>query len=96
MARCYRIGQTKPVAPYRLCTKGTIDEQIIKRADAKRVLEKLVISRQPPEISLNNKENWIKLKQIIESKEYKVVTSEKEGKFSSLRYACIRVRNCQN
>ncbi|XP_067214834.1 lymphoid-specific helicase-like isoform X2 [Linepithema humile] len=77
MARCHRIGQTKPVVIYRLCTKGTIDETIIKRADAKRFLEKMVISKQLP-VTFFNKDTVLKLKQVMESKEYKVVASEKE------------------
>ncbi|XP_047001627.1 ATP-dependent DNA helicase DDM1-like isoform X1 [Schistocerca americana] len=41
--RCHRIGQKKPVNVYRLVTKGTIDEVIMKTAVAKRKLEKVVI-----------------------------------------------------
>ncbi|XP_036139332.1 lymphoid-specific helicase isoform X2 [Monomorium pharaonis] len=72
MARCHRIGQTKPVVIYRLCTRGTIDEAIIKRAEAKRILEKMVISE------VFGKDSLFDLKKLMESKEYKVVTSEKE------------------
>lgn len=81
MARCHRIGQTKPVVVYRLCTKGTVDETIIKRSEAKRVLEKIVISKEwrGP---VFNKDVLLKLKQLMESKDYKVVTSENEGKYS--------------
>ncbi|XP_020297890.1 lymphocyte-specific helicase-like isoform X2 [Pseudomyrmex gracilis] len=74
MARCHRIGQTKPIVVYRLCTKGTIDEEIIKRAEAKRVLEKAIISKQISQ----NKDFLLALKQLMSSKEYKVVTSENE------------------
>lgn len=79
MARCHRIGQTKPVVIYRLCTKATIDETIMKRSEAKRVLEKMVISKNWFS-KLYNKNTMLELKQLLESKEYKVVTSEKEGK----------------
>lgn len=79
MARCHRIGQTKPVVVYRLCTKATIDESIIKRAEAKRILEKMVISKKWSS-STFDKKTLLELKQLIESKEYKVVTSSKESK----------------
>lgn len=79
MARCHRIGQTKPVVIYRLCTKGTVDEAIIKRSETKRILEKIVISKELSTMNLSNKEGLLQLKQLMESKEYKVVTSEREG-----------------
>ncbi|KAK8090605.1 hypothetical protein PG994_000110 [Apiospora phragmitis] len=41
--RCHRIGQTRPVVVYRLATKGTVEEELLMSADAKRRLEKLVI-----------------------------------------------------
>lgn len=43
--RCHRIGQTKPVIVYRLATKGTVEENLLMSADAKRRLEKLVIKK---------------------------------------------------
>jgi len=76
MARCHRIGQTKPIVVYRLCTKGTVDEAIIKRSEAKRILEKIVMSK---EIHFLNTNILLEMKKLIESKDYKVVTSEKEG-----------------
>ncbi|KZC14635.1 Lymphocyte-specific helicase [Dufourea novaeangliae] len=78
MARCHRIGQTKPVVIYRLCTKGTIDETIINRAEAKRVLEKMVIGKQTGTGNLNSKETLLELQRLLESKECQVVASEKE------------------
>lgn len=82
MARCHRIGQTRPVVIYRLCTRGTIDETIIKRSEAKRVLEKIVISKEWHSKNNLSKDVLLQLKQLMESKEYKVVTSENEGKYS--------------
>ncbi|KAK8080105.1 SNF2 family N-terminal domain-containing protein [Apiospora hydei] len=41
--RCHRIGQTRPVVVYRLATKGTVEDELLMSADAKRRLEKLVI-----------------------------------------------------
>ena len=43
--RCHRIGQTRPVVVYRIATKGTVEEELLMSADAKRRLEKLVIRK---------------------------------------------------
>ena len=43
--RAHRIGQTKPVVVFRLATKGTVEEDLLLSADAKRRLEKLVIKK---------------------------------------------------
>ncbi|KAH6660384.1 SNF2 family N-terminal domain-containing protein [Truncatella angustata] len=43
--RAHRIGQTRPVVVYRLATKGTVEEELLLSADAKRRLEKLVIKK---------------------------------------------------
>lgn len=79
MARCHRIGQSRPVVIYKLCTKGTIDEAIMKRAESKRILEKVVISEKWSGTNINTN-TLLELKKLLESKEYKIVTSEKEGK----------------
>lgn len=73
MSRCHRIGQTKPVVIYKLCTKGTIDEQIMRRAESKRKLERMVIS-EDFSLKLNDKETLIKLKKLLESTENDMVT----------------------
>lgn len=78
MARCHRIGQTKPVAVYRLCTKGTVDEAIIKRANAKRFLEKAVIDKEYGLV--NSDEGLSRLKKLLEEDCFKVVDSKNEGK----------------
>jgi SNF2 family DNA or RNA helicase len=44
MDRVHRIGQTKPVAIYRLVTKGSVERRILERAGKKRVLEKVVMN----------------------------------------------------
>ena len=41
--RVHRIGQTKPVIIYRLCTANSAESLILDRAGAKRRLEKLVM-----------------------------------------------------
>ncbi|KAJ1650623.1 putative ATPase [Dispira simplex] len=43
--RVHRIGQTKPVIVYRLCTSHSFEKVILDRATAKRKLEKLVIHK---------------------------------------------------
>jgi ATP-dependent DNA helicase len=43
--RAHRIGQTRPVIVYRLATKGTVEQTLLEKADAKRKLEKLVIQK---------------------------------------------------
>lgn len=77
MARCHRIGQTKPVVVYRLCTKGTIDEEIIKRANTKRFLEKAVIAKEG--VLVNSAEGLQKLKKLLEEDGFQVADSKKEG-----------------
>ena len=42
--RAYRLGQTKPVTVYRLVTKGTIEEEVLKLHQAKRQLAAGVLS----------------------------------------------------
>ncbi|XP_043673997.1 lymphoid-specific helicase-like isoform X3 [Vespula pensylvanica] len=78
MARCHRIGQTRPVVIYKLCTKRTIDEAIIKRAEAKRLLEKMVMSKKLRKLDINSKDTLLELKQLLESKESTIVTSTLE------------------
>ncbi|CAM0908654.1 unnamed protein product [Alopecurus aequalis] len=43
--RCHRIGQTREVNIYRLISESTIEENILKKANQKRVLDDLVIQR---------------------------------------------------
>ena len=79
MARCHRIGQERPVVIYKLCTKGTIDEAIMTRAESKRVLEKMVISKKIQGFNLHLKGTLIELRRFLESKECQVVASENEA-----------------
>ncbi|XP_012255709.2 lymphocyte-specific helicase-like [Athalia rosae] len=78
MARCHRIGQTRPVVVYKLCTRGTIDERILNRAEAKRKLEKMVISKDLSRLNLMNVENLVHLKNLLQSSENSIVTAEKD------------------
>ncbi|KAH8705474.1 P-loop containing nucleoside triphosphate hydrolase protein [Talaromyces proteolyticus] len=41
-ARAHRIGQTKPVTVYKLCTRGTVEEQMMSRLNKKLYLEAIV------------------------------------------------------
>ena len=43
--RAHRIGQKRNVVVYRLATRGTVEEVLLSKADGKRRLEKLVISK---------------------------------------------------
>ncbi|KAK4948149.1 putative ATPase [Elasticomyces elasticus] len=54
MDRAHRIGQTKPVIVYRLATRGTVEETLLFKADAKRKLEKLIIQKGKFKSLLNN------------------------------------------
>lgn len=79
MARCHRIGQTRPVVIYKLCTKGTIDETIMNRAQAKRNLEKMVISKELSP-SINFTDTFVEeLRRLFNSSNDIVITSKKQG-----------------
>ena len=43
--RAHRIGQRRNVVVYRLATRGTVEEMLLGKAEGKRRLEKLVISK---------------------------------------------------
>merc|ERR1712232_230838 len=43
MDRCHRIGQEKPVTVYRLVTKGTVEERVLRTARQKDGMQSLVI-----------------------------------------------------
>ena len=43
--RVHRIGQRRNVVVYRLATRGTVEEMLLGKAEGKRRLEKLVISK---------------------------------------------------
>ncbi|KAG8037313.1 hypothetical protein G9C98_005523 [Cotesia typhae] len=78
MARCHRIGQTRPVVIYKLCTKGTIDETIMNRAQAKRNLEKMVISKELSP-SINFTAHFVEeLRRLFNSSNDIVITSKKQ------------------
>ena len=46
MDRAHRIGQTKPVLVFRLATGQSVECRLLKRANSKLMLEKLVRHRQ--------------------------------------------------
>ena len=46
-ARCHRIGQTKPVAVYRLITRSSYEEVMFEKASMKLALDQAVRDRRP-------------------------------------------------
>lgn len=46
MARAHRIGQTKPVAVYRIISEGTIEESVFQRAAQRLYLDAMVVGRK--------------------------------------------------
>ncbi|CAK8672740.1 unnamed protein product [Clavelina lepadiformis] len=43
--RCHRIGQDRPVIVYRFVSANTVDQYMVERAEAKRVLDCLILNR---------------------------------------------------
>lgn len=85
MARCHRIGQTRPVVVYRFCTRGTIDEYIVERGDAKRMLEKALISMTI------NKDVVKELREMMETTDYKVVSSKQDGEKKFIKFGVFSI-----
>merc|ERR1712157_76510 len=44
MDRCHRIGQTRPVAGYRLLTTGSVDIEMMEKQISKKKLERMTIT----------------------------------------------------
>lgn len=44
MDRCHRIGQTRPVAVYRLLTAGSVDIEMMEKQMSKKKLERMAIT----------------------------------------------------
>ncbi|KAI9333127.1 hypothetical protein BDR26DRAFT_912331 [Obelidium mucronatum] len=55
VARVHRIGQTRPVLIYKLCTRDTIEESVLERSTSKLVLDKIVVGAMKEE-DVNTKE----------------------------------------
>lgn len=45
MDRCHRIGQLKPVLVFRLATALSVEGKLLRRANSKLALERLVIKK---------------------------------------------------
>ena len=45
MDRCHRIGQQKPVLVFRLATALSVEGKLLRRANSKLALERLVIKK---------------------------------------------------
>jgi SWI/SNF-related matrix-associated actin-dependent regulator of chromatin subfamily A member 5 len=60
-ARCHRIGQTKPVTIYKLCTQGTVEEQMLGRISKKLYLSaRITDSMQSVHESTSRKKKAVK------------------------------------
>ncbi len=74
--RAHRIGQTRPVIIYRLATKGTIEQNLLEKADGKRRLEKLVIQKDKFKSLLDRKpskkvdDEYMELQQILANEDF--------------------------
>ncbi len=80
MDRAHRIGQTKPVIVYRLATRGTVEETLLFKADAKRKLEKLIIQKGKFKSLLNEGADGEDVRAVLEGDEFEKYDVEgKEG-----------------
>lgn len=53
-ARAHRIGQTKPVTVYKLCTQGTVEEQMLGRIRKKLYLSLKIVESMENKYSFSN------------------------------------------
>ncbi|KAK5452418.1 putative ATPase [Exophiala xenobiotica] len=85
MDRAHRIGQTKPVIVYRLATRGTVEETLLFKADAKRKLEKLIIQKGKFKSLLNEGADGEDVRAVLEGDEFEMydVESKEGGKILS-------------
>jgi len=98
MDRAHRLGQTRQVTVYRLITKSTIEERILKRAKQKHAIQSLVIAggkfqQEAQEVTSQEVVSWLldddevedKLKNIEQSK-----TMKKRGRKPGAKKASIK------
>jgi non-specific serine/threonine protein kinase len=56
--RAYRIGQDKPVFVYKLITRGTVEERILKMQKNKHLLADKVLSHSMGDLQTITSQNW--------------------------------------
>jgi len=61
--RCHRMGQKRPVTIYKLISKDTIEESILKLGEQKLLLEKKVVGNEDEEIA--NEEDEVSLSSLL-------------------------------
>jgi len=90
--RCHRIGQSKPVIIYRLVTAETIDEKIVRTANAKRKLDKMIIQKghffRASDQLVENKSREMSLQEllnVLHSTDFKAIYNYSSDKLESDR-----------
>ncbi len=96
MDRCHRIGQTKPVLVFRLATAHSVEGQLLRRANRKLALERLVIKRgafmsdaaEDSKASGLGAEELLKLLESKESQSDKTQSGAVSDAVRLIEYAC--------
>jgi len=58
--RCHRIGQTRDVHIYRFVSEHTIETNILRKANQKRMLDDVIIRKATSRLTRSTKLTWMK------------------------------------